>query len=205
MESGLSRAAALLLGVCLSIPGQVIEFESNGLKYQTLTKRGLTLMVAQLPGHVREFTILQVAVSNGSPGPYTIRPEDFSYKKDDGTELHAWPARDVVQLLREKGGRGDVMKLVSAYETALYGIPHMRVANAYESRRQAALAEVASTKLKAAAAASAIAFVQTKLMPGESTDGAVFFGAEGKAFGPGRLIVRTNTDVFEFQAEKDQP
>ena len=53
-------------------------------------------------------------------------PEDFSYKKDDGTELHAWPARDVVQLLREKGGRGDVMKLVSAYETALYGIPHMR-------------------------------------------------------------------------------
>jgi hypothetical protein len=205
MESGLSRAAALLMGVCLSIPGQVIEFESNGLKYQTLTKRGLTLMVAQLPGHVREFTILQVAVSNGSPGPYTIRPEDFSYKKDDGTELHAWPARDVVQLLREKGGRGDVMKLVSAYETALYGIPHMRVANAYESRRQAALAEVASTKLKAAAAASAIAFVQTKLLPGESTDGAVFFGAEGKAFGPGRLIVRTNTDVFEFQAEKDQP
>ena len=205
MESGLSRAAALLMGVCLSIPGQVIEFESNGLKYQTLTKRGLTLMVAQLPGHVREFTILQVAVSNGSPGPYTIRPEDFSYKKDDGTELHAWPARDVVQLLREKGGRGDVMKLVSAYETALYGIPHMRVANAYESRRQAALAEVASTKLKAAAAASAIAFVQTKLLPGESTDGAVFFGAEGKAFGSGRLIVRTNTDVFEFQAEKDQP
>jgi hypothetical protein len=193
------------MGVCLSIPGQVIEFESNGLKYQTLTKRGLTLMVAQLPGHVREFTILQVAVSNGSPGPYTIRPEDFSYKKDDGSELHAWPARDVVQLLREKGGRGDVMKLVSAYETALYGIPHMRVANAYESRRQAALAEVASTKLKAAAAASAIAFVQTKLLPGESTDGAVFFGAEGKAFGPGRLIVRTNTDVFEFQAEKDQP
>ena len=201
MQSGLSRAAALVMGMCLNLPGQVIEFESNGLKYQTITKRGVTLMVAQLPGHVREFTILQVAISNGSPGPYTIRPEDFSYKKDDGSELHAWPARDVVQLLREKGGRSDVMKLVSAYETALYGIPHMRVANAYESRRQAALAEVASTKLKAAAAASAIAFVQTKLMPGESTDGAVFFGAEGRAFGPGRLIVRTNTDVFEFQTE----
>jgi hypothetical protein len=201
MEPVLSRAAALLLGVCLGIPGQVIEFESNGLKYQTITKGGVTLMVAHLPGHVRELSILQVAVSNGSPGPYTIRPEDFSYKKDDGTELHAWPARDVVQMLREKGGRGDVIKLVSAYETALYGIPHMRVANAYESRRQAALAEVNSTKLKAAAAASAIAFVQTKLLPGESTDGAVFFGAEGKAFGSGRLIVRTNTDVFEFQAE----
>jgi hypothetical protein len=204
MESGLSRAAALLMGVCLSVPGQVIEFESNGLKYQTITKGGVTLMVARLPGHVREFSILQVAVSNGSAGPYTIRPEDFSYKKDDGSEVHAWPARDVVQLLREKGGRSDVIKLVSAYETALYGIPHMRVANAYESRRQAALAEVASTKLKAAAAASAIALVQTKLAPGESADGAVFFGADDKAFG-GRLIVRTNTDVFEFQAEEGRP
>lgn len=201
MEPVLSRAAALLVGVCLAIPGQVIEFESNGLKYQTITKGGVTLMVAHLPGHVRELSILQVAVSNGSSGPYTIRPEDFTYKRDDGTELHAWPARDVVLMLRQKGGRGDVMKLVSAYETALYGIPHMKVANSYEARRQAALAEVNSTKLKAAAAASAIAFVQTKLLPGESTDGAVFFGAEGKAFGPGRLIVRTNTDVFEFQSE----
>jgi hypothetical protein len=201
MEPGLSRTVALLLGVCLSIPGQVIEFESNGLKYQTITKRGVTLMVARLPGHVRELSILQVAVSNGSPGPYTIRPEDFSYLKDDGTELRAWPARDVVQMLRQKGGRGDVMKLVSAYERALYGIPHMRVANAYEARRQAALAEVNSTKLKAAAAASAIALVQIKLLPGESTDGAVFFAVEGKTFGAGKLIVRTNTDVFEFGAE----
>jgi hypothetical protein len=77
----------------------------------------------------------------------------------------------------------------------------MRVANAYEARRQAALAEVNSTKLKAAAAASAIALVQIKLLPGESTDGAVFFAAEGKTFGAGKLIVRTNTDVFEFGAE----
>lgn len=201
MDSGLARVAALLLGLCLSVPGQVIEFESNGLKYQTLTKRGITVMFAHLPGHVRDFSILQVAVSNGSPGPYTIRPEDFSFKQNDGVEVHAWPARDVVELLKEKGGRSDVIKLVSAYETALYGIPHMRLANAYEARRQAALAEVSSTKFKAAAAASAIALVQTKLAPGESTDGAVFFAAAGKAFGPGRLIVRTNTDTFEFQAE----
>src|SRR5580693_2552489 len=200
MESVLSRAAALLVGMCLAIPAQVIEFESNGLKYQTITKRGVTVMVARLPGHVRELSILQVAVSSGSPGPYTIRPEDFSFKKDDGTELRPWPARDVVQMLKEKGGRGDVIKLVSAYETALYGIPHMKVANAYEARRQAALAEVNSTKLKAAAAASAIALVQTKLAPGESADGAVFFEAEGKSFGAARLIVRTNTDVFEFTA-----
>ena len=201
MHPVLWRAVALLGAVSLSIPGQVIEFESNGMKYQSVTKRGVTLMVAHLPGHVRELSILQVAVSNGSPGPYTIRPEDFSYRKDDGSEFHAWPARDVVSMLREKGGRGDVIKLVSAYEQALYGIPHMKVSNAYEARRQAALAEVNSTKLKAAAAASAIALVQTKLLPGESTDGAVFFGSDAKGLGPGRLVVRTNTDVFEFQGE----
>ena len=201
MEPGLSRVVTLVLGMCLSISGQVIEFESNGLKYQTITKRGVTVMFAHMPGHVREFTVLQVAVSNGSTGPYTIRPEDFSFVKQDGREEHAWPARDVVELLKEKGGRSDVVKLVSAYEAAIYGIPHMKVANAYESRRQAALAEVNSTKLKAAAAASAIALVQVKLLPGESTDGAVFFASDGKSFGPGRLIVRTNTDTFEFQAE----
>ena len=201
METGLARTTAMLLGLCLTVPAQVIEFESNGLKYQTLTKRGITVMFAQLPGHVREFTILQVAVSNGSPGPYTIRPEDFSFKKDDGGEVRAWPARDVVELLKSKGGRSDVIKLVSAYENALYGIPHMRLANAYEARRQSAMAEMTSTRLRAAAAASAIAMVQTKLAPGESTDGALFFAAEGKTFGPGRVVVRTNTDVFEFQAQ----
>jgi len=198
MDRGLARAATLWLGFALGLPGQVIEFESNGLKYQTITKGGVTVMFARLPGHVHDFSILQVAVSNGSPAPYIIRPEDFTFFKNGGEEVHAWHARDVVELLKEKGGRGDVVKLVSAYETALYGIPHMKLANAYEARRQAALAEVASTKLKAAAAASAIALVQTKLMPGESTDGAVFFALEGKAFGPGRLVVRTNTDTFEF-------
>jgi hypothetical protein len=201
MASGLARAAALLVGLAIGVPGQVIEFESNGLKYQTLTKRGITVMFAHLPGHIRNFSVLQVAVQNGSEGPYTIRPEDFSFEKDGGGEMRAWPARDVVELLKQKGGRGDVIKLVSAYENGLYGIPHMRLANAYEARRQAAMAEMTSTKLRAAAAASAIALVQTKLAPGESMDGALFFTGEGKAFGAGRLVVRTNTDTFEFQAE----
>ena len=55
------------LAVCLlagyDTPAQVIEFESGGLKYQTLTKNGLTIMVAALPSHVREYSILQVAIS----------------------------------------------------------------------------------------------------------------------------------------------
>jgi len=191
-----------LLGEAAGFP-QAIEFESNGLKYQTLTKRGVTVMFAQLPAHLRDFAILQVAVSNGSPGPYNIRAEDFLFERQGGERIHARPARDVVALLIEKGNRNDVIRLVSAYEAALYGISRMRSTNGYEQRRQAALAEVSSTRLKAAAAASAIALVQTKLTPGQSTDGAVFFPIEGsKPLGPGRVIVQTNTDSFEFNEER---
>jgi hypothetical protein len=201
MNLRLGWSALALVGLGCAALAQVIEFESNGLKYQTLTKRGMTVMYAHLPSHVRDFTILQVAVANGSPGPYTIRPVDFSFVRTDGAAIRAWPAHDVVMLLMEKGGRNDVIKLVSAYEAALYGIQHMKSTNGYESRRQAALAEVSSTRLKAAAAASAIALVETKLASGQSTDGAIFFETFGKPLGEGHLVVRTNTDTFEFNPE----
>jgi hypothetical protein len=194
-------AFALLFLVCLAAPSQVIQFESNGLKYQTLTKRGVTVMFAPLPSHVREFIIIQAAISNGSTAPYVIRPENFAYIHPDGTEERAWSAHDVVSLLIEKGGRNDVIRLVSAYESALYGMARMRSTNGYEARRRAALAEVSSTKLKAAAAASAIALVETKLVAGQSTDGAVFFQTADHKPPTGRLVVRTNTDTFEFNAE----
>jgi len=180
---------------------QVIEFESGGLHYQPLTRRGVTVMFAPMPAHVHEFSIVQVAVSNGSKGPYTIRPEDFRFVRADGAVVRAIPARDVVNILLEKGSRNDVIRLVSTYESGLYGIHRMLSTNGYEQRRQAALAEVQSTKVKAAAAASAIALVQIKLQAGQSTDGAVFFPHEGKALSGGRLVVTTNTDTFEFKTE----
>jgi hypothetical protein len=194
-------ASILVLLYSLGAASQVIEFESNGLKYQTLTKRGVTVMYATLPSHVRDFTILQAAISNGGAAPYVIRPEQFSFVRTDGTEMRAWSARDVVSLLIEKGSRGDVIRLVSTYESALYGMSRMRSTNGYEQRRQAALAEVSSTRLKAAAAASAIALVETKLAPGQSTDGAVFFQTPDRKMPAGRLVVRTNTDTFEFKTE----
>jgi hypothetical protein len=176
---------------------QVIEFESNGLKFQTLTRSGVTVMFAQLPTHIHEYAIVQVAVSNGAPSPYFIRPEDFTFVRGDGTELHATPARTVVAMLTQKGSGNDVIKLVTTYEASLYGNAHFKSTNGYEQRRQAALAMTA-TRLKAAAAASALALVQTKMAPGDTTDGAVFFETEGKPLGPGHMLVRTNTDVFEF-------
>src|SRR6185295_13113563 len=113
---------------------------------------------------------IQVAISNGSPISWAIRPEDFRFERGDGQGLTGLAAKTVVNELIDKAGRGDVIKLISAYEAGLYGNTEMHSTNGYEVRRQNALAEIGSTRLKAAAAASAIALVTTKLNPGQSTD-----------------------------------
>ena len=194
----------LLFGLGQPAHPQVIEFESNGMKYQTLSKSGVTIMFTALAAHLHEYAIIEVSVSNGSKGPYIIRPENFTYVRTDPVRNDAPPfqgatARSVISEMIEKGSGSDVIKLVNAYEAALYGIPHAKSTNGYESRREAALSM--NSRIRAAAAASAIALVETKLAPGESTDGAVFFPTEGKPLGPGHLVVHTNTDEFDFNAE----
>ena len=194
----LPGACALALTMIWSPLGaQVIPFESNGLRYQALTRSGVTVMFAPMSLQMHGYTIIQAAVSNGSAGPYGIRPEDFVFVRSDGVEVRASPARAVINMLAQKGSGTDVIKLTTAYEAAVYGNQHVKSTNGYEQRRQAALSMSAS-RMRAAATASALALVQTKLAPGESTDGAVFFPTEGKGLGPGRVVVRTNTDVFEF-------
>ena len=153
-----------------------------------------------MPHALHEYATIQVAVSNGSRGPYVIKPEDFTFVRTDGVVLRGSNARAVVNMLSQKGSASDVIRLVTAYENAIYGNARFKSTNGYESRRQAALA-LGSTKLKAMAAASALAMVQTRLSPGESTDGAVFFVNDGKPLGPGHLVVRTNTDVFDFTTD----
>jgi hypothetical protein len=178
---------------------QVIVFESNGLKYQTLTKSGVTIMYAHLPPRIHQYSILQAAVSNGSGGPYVVRPEDFSYVRG-ASEVRAVSAKTVIQMLAQKGNGSDAIKLVTAYENWISGIPNYHATSGFEFRRQSALG-AGSSKLRSAAAAGAIAFDYTKLAPTESTDGAVFFPSEGKPLTGGRLVVRTNTDVFQFNQE----
>lgn len=199
----MKRFAAVLPALLLfaAAPGpaaQIIEFETNGLRYQTLTHEGVTIMFARLAWQIRDYSVLQVAVSNGSGKPQTVRPEDFTVERTDGSTVPAVPVRTVVTDLMNKGGRGDVIRLVSAYEATLYGNPQYRATNGYEVRRQNALAEMTSTKLKAAATASAIVFVQTKLAPGESTDGAVFYVTGNRPLGPGKLRVKAAGTIFEF-------
>ena len=181
--------------------GQIIPFESNGLQYKALTRGGVTIMFAQLPTHVRDYAILQISISNGSPISWTFRPEDFRFERDDGHSVQALAAKTVVGNLMAHASRGDVTKLVVAYEMALYGNTQMHSTNGYEARRQDALAEFGSNKMKAAAAASAIALVTTKLAPGQSTDGAVFYPNSGKPLGTGRLMVNAAGEEFGFPVE----
>jgi hypothetical protein len=194
-----ARGLGLLL-LCHCALAQVIEVQSNGLTYQTLTKSGVTLMFTHLPGSLHQYAIVQVAVSNGSQGPYVIRPEDFTFERADGQKIRAVSAHEVIEMLLKKATGSDAVKLVTTYEAGIYGNPHLKSTYGYESRRQAAIAST-GTKVKTAVLASALALVQTKLAIGESTDGAVFFPTDGKPLGSGRLVVRTNTDTFEFNAE----
>ncbi len=197
-RSALVLAAVLFAGV---LPAQIIEFESGGLKYRTLTRGSVTIMWAHLPIHIKKYAVLQVSVSNGSPVSWQITPQDFQFEKHEGGITAALPAGTVVGSLMHGASRGEVIKLITAYEAALTGNAHVHSTNGYEERRQNAQAELGGGKLRAAAAASAIAFVTTKLKPGESTDGAIFFLNGGKPLGAGKLIVSAAGQNFEFPVE----
>lgn len=190
----------VLLSQCAM--AQVIVVQSNGLTYQTLTRSGITVMFTHLPGNLHQYAIVQVAISNGSPGPYVVRPEDFTFERAGGEKIRAVAARTVIDMLRQKANGNDAIKLVTTYENGIYGNPHVESLKGYESRRQAAIA-ASGTKVTTSLIASALALVQTKLAVGDSTDGAVFFPSDGKPLGAGRLVMRTNTDTFEFDAESN--
>jgi len=182
-------------------PQTPIEFTSHGLEYEALTKEGITVMFASLPPHIKDFNIIQVTVTNGSPVSWTVKPADFSFVRQDGTVFSSVSADQVVESMLEKAGRNDVIKLQLLYEDSIYALSNFRSTNGYEQRREAAMAQFVNRGFKAAAAASAITMVATKLKAGDSTDGAVFFEnrTKEKVLGAGRVIARTCGQVFIFQ------
>jgi hypothetical protein len=191
----------VILLALAAAPGQVIEFYSNGLRYLTQTKAGLTVMYAEMPLQVRDYAVLQVAVINGTEALTSVQPVGFSFQFPDGRVVQATSENEVVSELQQHGGRNDIIKLVSAYERALSGAERIRSNNGYEQRRQAALAMGGAAGLRAAAAASAIAFVRTKLRPKDSTDGAVFFANAGRPLGQGILRARIGNEFFVLRSE----
>ncbi len=186
----------------LNLPPETpVQFDSRGMEYDALTHEGITVMFAHLPPHIKDFSILQVTVTNGSLVSWTVKPSDFTFVRQDGTVLPSLSADYVVESLLVKASRTDVIKLQNLYENTIYALQNFRSTNGYEQRREAAQAQFVNRSIKAAAAASAITFVPTKLRSGDSTDGAVFFPNRGKekGLGAGRLVVRTCGQIFLFQ------
>jgi hypothetical protein len=202
------HAPALLLVILLATTSrattQVIEFESNGLHYQALTRGGVTVTFAKLPSHIAEYNTMQVTVTNGSPIAWVIKPQDFVFSRQDGSSIRATPADVVVDTLLSHANKSDVVKLQLLYESSIYAMPpNFRSTAGYERRREQAMTVMVNAKIKAAVAASAVTLVPTKLRPGDSLDGAIFFQNREKVLGPGRLIVNTAGEVYQFDTYPD--
>lgn len=178
-----------------------IEFQSHGMDYEALTKNGVTVMFAPLPQHISGFNIVQVTVTNGSLVSWTVKATDFSFTRQDGTALVTTSPDYVVETLLQRANRNDVIKLELLYENSIYALSNFRSTNGYEQRREAAMAQFVNKGFKAAAEASAITFVATKLKPGDSTDGAIFLEnrTKEKALGSGRFVAHTCGEVFIFE------
>jgi hypothetical protein len=199
------RAAGVAVAVCAAsslarlVSGQVIEFESKGLHYQALTKGGMTVMYAPIPSHIKDFSIIQVTITNGTGVTWVVKNQDFKFIRQDGVEMDPVSADTVVESLLAKATHSDVIQLQLLYENTIYALANFRSTNGYEKRRQAMMTFGVSPRFKAAAAASAIAFAPVKLKAGESTDGAIFFVNKDRAMGAGRLLARLGAEDFEFE------
>jgi hypothetical protein len=181
-----------------------IPFENNGLHYRALTRGGMTIMVAKLDTRVRDWEVFQITITNGSPVAWSVKPEDFSFQRETGAPILALSAHEVVETMLKKASRNDTTRLVTAYEAALFGNIQLHTTNGYESRRQDAIA-FGSTRLSAAGAASAIVLAPSKLAPGQSTDGAIFYPDGGKPLGAGKLIANAGGEEFVFPVEAEVP
>jgi hypothetical protein len=180
-------------------------FESHGLEYDAITRNGVTVMFAQLPSRLKEFNIIQITVTNGSPLSWTVRSGDFNFVRSDGVVLESVSADYVVETLLAHANRDDVIKLELLYENSISGLANFRSTNGFEKRREAAMVQFVNRGFKAAAQASAIAFVATKLKSGDSTDGAIFFHNRTKerTLGAGRLVAHTCGETFIFETYEE--
>ena len=182
----------------LLLQSQVVEFSSNGLAYHALTREGLTVMYARMPVAIRDYGVIQVAMSNGGSIRRKVKATDFVFHPATGPAIRAASESEVIGDLFRNAGYAEVVKLQQAYERVLYGNQRIRSNNGYEARRLSAIA-FGNKGLKAAAAASAIAFVTSELSSGDSTDGAVFFPNRGAELGPGRVVAVIDGQEFEFR------
>src|SRR5579875_3278469 len=78
----ISRLAvcSILLGLLVPAAAQVIEYETGGVKHQTLTRSDVTVMFAVTKTHVKDYAMIQVSIANGSQLYSNVNPEDFAFE-----------------------------------------------------------------------------------------------------------------------------
>src|SRR6185437_9663422 len=121
------RIAALIPAALLAMTAfaQVIEYQADGQRYQTLSHNGLTVIITHLPTQIAGYGLFQVSIANGSQIHWTVKPEEFEYVRGSET-IHAIGADEVVNVMLQHASGSDVIKLITSYEKSLYAIPNMR-------------------------------------------------------------------------------
>ncbi|MEP7353920.1 MAG: hypothetical protein ABI824_11875 [Acidobacteriota bacterium] len=201
----------------LQLP-QALEFESGGLKYKALTRGNITVIVAPLPTRLLGYAIVQVSISNASVDTREVESNDFEFQRMSGPPLgpsggnltspptaqgaptRALSADNVVTDVLNRASSGDVGRLITVYEAALFNNAKAHSTNGYEARRKYAMA-MGNTRMRAASAAAAIVLGRHSLSPGESTDGAVFFPNSGRPLGYGRLQITIGDEAFSIDLD----
>jgi hypothetical protein len=163
-----------------------IEVPYRGLTYSMMSRGGVTVMVAPLNRMILEYQTVQVWISNGSKSYVRIAPQQFEVRQQ-GTVMLAGTSDDtVIDEIQQRARPKDLLELVEAYETTLYGFANERSLGYYQQRKQAARTAMgAASKMRATATASAIILPSRLLKPGEIMDGTVFFRIDPHA---GRIV-----------------
>ncbi len=177
-----------------------IEVPYKGLRYSMLSRGGVTVMMAPLDRNILEYSTAQVWISNGSNRPVRVSPQFFRMVFDGSSEpLKGTPDNTVLNDVMKRAKPHDIVELVKAYETTLFGFANEKSMGYYQKRKQQALASFGGGgKLRAAATASAIILPENLLRPGEIVDGTVFFRTEGRRQRVTTLGAELAGSLFDF-------
>ena len=176
-----------------------IEVPYRGLTYSMMSKGGVTVMVAPLNRMILEYQTVQVWISNGSKSYVRIAPQSFEVRQQGAPMLAGASDDKVMDEIQQRARPKDLLELVEAYETTLFGFANERSVGYYQQRKQAARSSMGSGgKMRATAMASAIILPTRQLKPGEIMDGTVFFRVDPHG---GRIVsigAHLANAVFDF-------
>lgn len=178
--------AFLILPSAISLPAQVIDVPYRGLDYLMLSKNGITVMIAPLDLNILHYSAAHVWITNGSTDRIEVEPEQFvararTLRSPQPAAYRAVHDGNVVSAVLRGANFGDIMALVRAYERNLFGFRNNDAISFYQNRKQVALAEGGSRRMRAAATVSALVLHKTEVPPGEFREGTVFFDTTGRS------------------------